>query len=215
MFDKNKLLRIYNGIDPNQFLCLDHKIFINEIPRFICVGVIDEYKGQGELIEALGKYKQRYNRPFKLTLVGNNKGAYMKVINQLIEQYGIRNEVVFLGRRNDVYNMLKDTDVTFVCSKAEAFGRVTVEAMLAGSLVIGADNAGTKELINNNNDGLLYISGNSDELCECINYALNNIETMRNFAIAGQKKCLNMFTAEKNCANVYEQYQKIWEGEKQ
>ncbi len=34
---------------------------------------------------------------------------------------------------------LRKTDVELVCSKGEAFGRVTIEAMMAGNPVIGSD----------------------------------------------------------------------------
>ena len=39
---------------------------------------------------------------------------------------------------------MAQADVSVVTSRCEAFGRVTVEAMLTGNLVLGADSAGTK-----------------------------------------------------------------------
>ena len=51
-------------------------------------------------------------------------------------------------------------DIALVASCSEAFGRVTVEAMLAGMLVIGADVAGTSELICDGVNGILYEDDN-------------------------------------------------------
>ena len=51
-------------------------------------------------------------------------------------------------------------DVILVCSQWEAFGRITVEAMLTGKAVIASANGGTTELIKDGENGLLYTYGN-------------------------------------------------------
>lgn len=43
--------------------------------------------------------------------------------------------------------MRKKIDVELVCSRSEAFGRVTIESMMSSNPVIGANTGGTKELI--------------------------------------------------------------------
>ena len=212
VFGKEKMIRIYNGIDPAPFYSSEHEILTNDKPSFVCIGVIDSYKGQGELVEACGKYKERYGKDFKLTLIGNERTAYMKTVNDLIQQYSLQKNVVIAGRRSDVNDILKKTDVTFVCSKAEAFGRVTIEAMMSGSVVIGANSAGTKELICDHIDGLLYSSGNTDELCEKIHECLEATEKTKAMAKAGNQKAMRQFSAKNNCDNVFNVYQSIWEG---
>jgi glycosyltransferase involved in cell wall biosynthesis len=49
-----------------------------------------------------------------------------------------------------------------MCSKNEALGRVTIEAMSRGTPVIGFDNAGTSEIIKHAYNGFLYKEGASE-----------------------------------------------------
>ena len=51
-----------------------------------------------------------------------------------------------------------------MCSRAEAFGRVTVEAMKLGLPVIGAARGATPELVRDGWNGLLYAHGDANEL---------------------------------------------------
>ena len=53
-----------------------------------------------------------------------------------------------------------------VCSKAEAFGRVTAEAMAAGCPVVGRASGGTLELMEQKT-GLLF-SGGFEQLAQCM-----------------------------------------------
>ena len=61
--------------------------------------------------------------------------------------------------QSDLYELRKHADIALMCSRGEALGRVTVEAMLSENLVIGADSAGTKEIIQNKVTGYLYKTG--------------------------------------------------------
>lgn len=61
-----------------------------------------------------------------------------------------------------------------VCSSSEAFGRVTLESMLSGLPVIGADTAGTGELIINGMNGLLYKNKDENDLALKIHMLLDD-----------------------------------------
>jgi glycosyltransferase involved in cell wall biosynthesis len=60
------------------------------------------------------------------------------------------------------------SDIVLVCSRSEAFGRVTIEGMFSGRPVIGARSAATAELIKDGVNGLLYDPGNPGDLAEKI-----------------------------------------------
>jgi glycosyltransferase involved in cell wall biosynthesis len=55
-----------------------------------------------------------------------------------------------------------------VCSANEPFGRVTVEGMRAGLVLIGANCGGTVELIKDGETGLLYEHGKPEDLADKI-----------------------------------------------
>src|SRR5699024_8924720 len=92
--------------------------------------------------------------------------------------------------------------------KAEAFGRVTVEAMLAGALVIGANTEGTAELIDGKY-GLLYNQGDFMSLFQKIKYAIDNQEEMKEIASLSKRYALQNFTATINCNNICKIYKEL------
>ena len=206
----DNLLRIYNGIDEKVYFDGEKTIFADEKLVFMCVGMIGEYKGQHLLLEACGKIKSAGFNDFEIRLIGSiNKSYYIKLKN-IITKYGMGDNVKFLGRIDNVNEMYREADVMFVCSKSEAFGRITVEAMMTGCLVVGADTAGTKEIIEDGKDGILFHSGDSDDLCEKIQYVLDNKDKMKKIAACGRIKATTEFSAIRNAENVYGVYENIW-----
>ena len=98
-------------------------------------------------------------------------------------------------------------DIVFMCSTNEAFGRVTVEGMMSGALVVGKDCAATSEIIDNGRTGILY--KDSKELVECIKYAIENKEESRKIAKNGQVFAKKLFTAEKNANKIIKIYKQL------
>ena len=67
-------------------------------------------------------------------------------------------------------------DVEIVCSKREAFGRVTVEAMLAGLPVVGSNTGGTPELIVDGETGIIFKCDDYKDLADKILLIYKNPE---------------------------------------
>ena len=76
----------------------------------------------------------------------------------------------FFGYVENTLPLIRGADVLLMCSRYDAFGRVTVEAMKLGKPVIGAKSGGTTELISEGFNGLLYTSGDHMELTGKIRY---------------------------------------------
>ena len=94
-----------------------------------------------------------------------------------------------------------------MCSVSEAFGRVTVEGMLSGALIIGKNCAATCELLQNNKTGLLYY--NTNDLVEKIKYVYDNIDVCKMIAKNGQKDASKRFTSEINGREINEIYKNL------
>ena len=138
--------------------------------------------------------------------MGNDVGEYANNIRTYINEKGLSDCIEILGRRNDTSELLKNSDIAFVCSQSEAFGRVTVEAMMSGCLVVGANNAGTSEIINDGENGILYEVNNTEDLCSKIQWVLDNKDCAQKIAINGTKKSSQVFTARKNAEEIYGVY---------
>ena len=201
----NKVKVIYNGIDKNKFYRPAKTIFSGSKPIFLFVSGSDSpLKGRKELIDACAILK-RQSIDFELWFVGWCGDR----LRDYIKNAGLSNETTFWDYQEKPEEFYEKADICFMCSRNEAFGRTTVEAMMAGNLVIGADVAATKELIKDGQTGLLYIHGNPYSLAEKINYALSNQELMRIIADSGREEMSANFTAEKNAENILNAYKNL------
>ena len=200
---------IYNGLDIKRYLRSDRPIFRRNIVTITISGRISEGKGQLELIKAADSLKDFFEC-FRIQIVGTaGRNNYYDQVKKYIREHALDPYVKFCGFKRDMENVWANTDICVVCSRAEAFGRVTVEAMLAGCLVIGANTAGTAEIIENNSTGLLYQQGNSDSLAEKLKYALKNKVDMQRIADNGSKTASLKFTAENNEQEILALYHEI------
>lgn len=73
----------------------------------------------------------------KLLLVG--EGPLRSQIEKMSENYGLRNNIVFLGSRSDVEELLQAMDIFLFPSKYEGLGISLIEAQAAGLPVIASD----------------------------------------------------------------------------
>lgn len=203
-----KTVCIPNGIDTKKYY-YQHKIMQNNICEMLIVGSVSPEKGQLELIKALSLLGENY-KDFHLNIIGKyDDVAYKKELENLISKSDFNEKIEFLGKRDDAIEFQKKADVIFVCSKAEAFGRVTVEAMLTGALVIGADSAGTAEILDNGKYGVIYKSGNAEDLKKKIEFVMDNKKSMINLAKVGQEYAFQSYTADLNADRIFETYQNV------
>lgn len=209
ILQKTELKMIYNGIDPSNFYMPERSIFTSSVFNMAISGRISESKGQIELIKALGKLYKEGIENFHLYIVGTGDDYDVKELHNTIKREGIVGKISLLGFRKDVYNILSNIDIVFVCSRAEAFGRVTVEAMLSGCLVIGTNSGGTSELIEDRLHGLLYEPGNIDDLCNKVKIVMKDIDKARYIAKLGRERAYNGFTASKNANAIKKVYEEV------
>jgi glycosyltransferase involved in cell wall biosynthesis len=130
-------------------------------------------KGQEDAVRAvallLGSHPE-----VRLRLVGGEDASYGEHLRALIVEHGIGEQVEFVGATPDVWLHYDWADVVLVCSRNEAFGRVTVEAMKCARPIVGARSAGTAELIRDGLTGLLYEPGDAADLAGKIGLLLKD-----------------------------------------
>lgn len=174
--DLNNMVMIYNAIDTD-IKVARKPILSDDVIKLTFIGRIVPGKGLIELINACRILKQKEIN-FKLEIYGSGDERYIDQLKKLANQYSLNRNIYFKGFTNNINQIWQNSDIALVCTKAEAFGRVTIEAMVNQTLVIGANTGGTIELIGNNR-GLLYEQGNSDDLAQKIIVAINNKDMSR------------------------------------
>jgi glycosyl transferase family 1 len=115
----------------------------------------------------------------------------------LVAQNHLQDRVRFLGQLDDPMPEVRAADVALVCSGAEGFGRATAEAMLAGKPVIGADNTATAELIHDGLNGLLYRTGDAQDLAGKIDYLYRHPDVASQLGSNGQAWAQRVFTRDR------------------
>lgn len=194
----SKLEVVYNGIDIHKFIA-KRDILQNDVTTICIAGRISEAKGQEQLIRAVISILKNSNYRIAVQIIGTPQyPEYLKKLKKIISESGYEEAYQFIGFSNTVEDYYKKADIVCVCSKKEAFGRVTVEGMASGAVVIGANTGGTTELIDHQSTGLLYEEGDPLSLAEQIQWVIRNKEEARAVALRGQQWVKERFTAENN-----------------
>jgi glycosyltransferase involved in cell wall biosynthesis len=145
-----------------------------EVMRAVLVGRFVQSKGQHLAVEAVGAARDA-GVDIQLTLVG---AGDRQPVRELARCLGVEDLVTIYGPTRDVGRYWRAAHVALMCSDAEAFGRVTVEAMRAGLPVCGTDAGGTPEIIDPGVNGLLSPAGDADALAANL-MALESDEDLR------------------------------------
>lgn len=141
-----------------------------------CSAAITELKGASVAVEAFCKSGVA-NRGYVLRLIGGCDDSYKSVLLQLAKNYNAEDSIIFEGYCNDVSTQFEKATAFLMCSQNEAMGRVTIEAMFYGCLVIGNNSGGTSEIIQHNKTGFLYNTMNecADLISRIIDIDYGNI----------------------------------------
>lgn len=212
LIDSDNLIKIYNGVNTKEYQKNNNQPFSEHKTKLIIAGRIVREKGIHEAVEAI-KIVKDYNENIELNIFGNPADEdYYDSLKEYINKQNLKPYINLIGYTNSIEEEWKKADIGLVCSVAEAFGRVTVEGMLAKALVIGANTAGTSELISDKY-GLLYQQGNADDLAQKILWAIDNKTKSKKIIENAYKNAIMNFTAEENAKRIYQIYSKLLEVE--
>jgi len=142
--------------------------------RAVLIGALAPSKGQHIAVEAVAAARKA-DVDIELALVG---GGDQEPLRLLARTLGVEDLVSIHGPTDEVGRYWTAAHVGLMCSKCEAFGRVTVEAMNAGLPVCGTNAGGTPEIISPGVNGLLSPAGDASALAENL-LALASDESLR------------------------------------
>ncbi|OXA81439.1 Glycosyltransferase involved in cell wall bisynthesis [Flavobacterium aquidurense] len=201
------------GVDKTAFVLLDA---VRKMPKFkepvqkdkyfLFCGSIVKNKGIEEAIEAF--YEISINYPnYKFLVVGEGAPDYETYLKERVKGLGMEKKIEFLGFRKDVDNLMANATAFLMCSRNEALGRVTVEAMINFCLVIGYNDSGTAEIVEDGKTGLLYKS--KEELVKHMGYSIANYPALEIILNNAYKFALNNFLEEKFSTDLNNYYNNL------
>lgn len=209
---ENKISVVYNGIDYEKIRKKSKYKEDNSKLNFVLAGRINPNKQIDIAIKALSYLSTSELDSIQLDIFGDSTffyRCYLKKLKKMVKHFGLDNVVFFKGYDENINEKLCNYDVAIMSSKAEAFGRTTVEYMFAGIPVIATDTGANKELINDGIDGFIFRDGNEKELADKLVFFINNQELIKKLGESARNKALEQFTAEKNASSIYDIYQGV------
>ena len=129
---------------------------------FLSVGELNNNKNQEVIIKALSKV----NFNFKYLLCG--KGDKQPYLEQLADDLGIGDNVIFTGYRNDIKELLHCADVFCFPSFREGLSVALMEAMAAGLPCVVSKIRGNVDLIYDGVNGFLCNPASEDDFYNAI-----------------------------------------------
>jgi glycosyltransferase involved in cell wall biosynthesis len=172
---KEQLVRIIpNGFETSQFRLPEPRRKVaydvpEGVPLVGIFGRITRWKGQDVLIRALTELPGVHGVIVGEALFTAEDRNFGRGLRNLATELGVADRIHFLGFRRDIVALLHAVDVVVHCSTSpEPFGRVIVEAMLAGRPVVAANAGGAREIVTDAKTGLLVEPGNPHALAEAI-----------------------------------------------
>lgn len=145
--------------------------------------------------------------PSKLLLVG--EGPDLPKIQTKINALGLQDRVHFLGKQDDVAQVISIADLMLLPSEKESFGLVALEAMACGVPTIGSVAGGIPELVVSGKTGYLSSIGNTEEMAENALRLLTDEQHYADFRKAGLQRAHHVFCDELITAQYEEIYYRV------
>jgi len=171
---ESKLQVVYNGvaldsidqIDHHNVQNIKHKFRLDQANIIIgSIGNLKPPKGHRYLLLAAQKLKTSIS-DFKLLLIGD--GELRFALERMAKALKIEDNVVFMGRRSDIADLLQCIDIFVLASLREGLPMALIEAMAARKAVICTSVGGIPEIIRNRFNGILVPVKDVDSLAQAM-----------------------------------------------
>ena len=200
---KKNITYVGNGINNEKFRPIKNKLLMREklgLPKkkyiITAIGRLVKGKGFQDLIKAINIHKQN---EICLVIVGGNISQDISKFEQniinLISSYNLSDKIILTGMVNNVEDYLAASDQFVLSSYREGVSRSMLEAMSCKIPVISSNIRGSREIIRNNLNGLLYQKKNVEELHSLI-IKVKKSKKLREKIINNAYKLLNEFYTE-------------------
>ncbi|WP_299182032.1 glycosyltransferase [uncultured Chryseobacterium sp.] len=161
--ERQKIIRIYNPLDTEEFLTKAEKPvrnyeFDKSVPTFVSVGTVFPQKGFDRLLKV---HKRLLDEGFmhKVLIIGD--GYDFENIKKLKTELDVDQTATMLGFTDNPYPYFKKADFYILSSRYEGFPTVLFEAITLRKKIISTEVSGSREMLNDGKLGLIV--ENSEE----------------------------------------------------
>jgi glycosyltransferase involved in cell wall biosynthesis len=201
-FDRDKIRVVYNGCDaaalaaaarPGRLRSELH--LAPDRPIVSLVGEVGRRKGQDILLETAARLRSRHPAVVYL-VVGEGEGD--AALQQESHRRGLDDGTVrFLGFREDIPDILIDTDVLVLPSRSEGFPNALLEGMAMACPVVATRVDGIPELVRDGETGTLVAAGDVEAFTAALARLLDDPAQRRAWGEAGRRRAREDFSEQR------------------
>jgi glycosyltransferase involved in cell wall biosynthesis len=166
----NKMTTVYTGIDFNPDNKQKTKTTPDDKTVITCISRLRPRKGHKYLFEALALIKSKLIN-VDVWIVGD--GEMREELENQVQALQLSN-VSFLGVRNDIAELLSQSDIFVLPTTSDTLPIAIIEAMFANKAIITTNQGGIPEIIQDHHSGLIAEPGNSQQLAEKLSLLLSD-----------------------------------------
>lgn len=173
------------------------------------ISAIEHIKGIDTILQAVALLKRRGIEVIFAHIGGlrsntQEQQQYADSLKQMVVDLDIKDNVIWLGRRTDVQDILPMADVYVHPSRSEGLGSALLEASVAGLSLVGSRVGGIPEIVQHNVNGLLINADNTKQLADAIEQVLT---TKHAYGEKAREMVYRTFDQMKQANKLLKQYQ--------
>lgn len=199
---RDKIFRVYNGIDLTRFPVAQTKRDSVGPIRFLSTGRLVPFKGFDILIDACAQLQNRALN-FACEIIGD--GPLRADLEARVVQHNLHERIHFAGEQsqNYVLRALRNSDIFVLASApdergaSDIFPTVIAEAMASEKPVVSTTVAGIPELVANGKTGVLVPPRDAPALADAMERLVRDENLRSDFGRAGRLRIEQEFTIEK------------------
>ncbi len=196
---------IYDGIGTSHWTKNETIVKKSKL-SFIFLGGYHVNKGQEIFIQALSLLPKNIKDDILVHFFGNGSIGYKKKLERLIQKKKLNKFCNLYDYNPDIYKTLSQYHIGVNCSKAEGFGRITVEYMMAGLCPLVSNTGANVEIIDNQINGLMFDRDNLFDIMDKIIFLYTNRDFITDFSKKATKKAISSFSMKAHAQLIYDLY---------
>jgi glycosyltransferase involved in cell wall biosynthesis len=188
---------IAHGLNP-RFLMADEKVLARRSPkageaiRLIYVSIVDQYKHQWHVVEAVAKARKQSGLDLQLDLIGPAYAPALARLSQAIAEHDPKGEWVHYRGAidyNKLHSLYAESNVGIWASSCETFGLILLEMMATGLPVLSSNHGPMLEILGD--AGLYFDPEEPSSLAKALLQLLSSEDDIRRLAYAAHEKAKN------------------------
>ncbi|MFP6715348.1 MAG: glycosyltransferase [Alphaproteobacteria bacterium] len=198
---------IYSGLEVERFARIERRSDIRAelgIPKeaivFAAIANLIPYKGHANLLEAFEDISEKLSVQWRLICVGKDSGILSTLKRQAHEK-GLGGEILWLGQRTDVPDLLAAADVGVLASLEEGFPTAVMEGMAAGLPMVVTDVGGNRELVIDNKTGIIVPAQCPKKIASALLNLANDAGLREAMGLEGRARIIEEFSLERCVAD--------------